>query len=66
MRLHVSREEAWRRAGTRRVFLTDAEFEARHLQDRRQPPAADHHLEVTSLDVEVQVEAVRRLWQPTR
>lgn len=62
VRLHASPEEVRRRAGTRRVYLTDDEFEALHSQDRRHPPAADHHLDVTSLDITRQVEAVQQFW----
>ena len=66
VRLHTSPDELRRRAGTRTVYLTDDEFEALHSQDRQQPPAADHHLDVTSLDIASQVEAVQRLWTQPR
>ena len=66
VRLHTTPEEVRQRARTRTVHLTDDEFEALHFQDRQQPPAADHHLDVTSLDIASQVEAVQRLWTQTR
>jgi predicted kinase len=62
VRLHTSPVEVRHRAGTRTVYLTDDEFEGLHAQDRQQPPAADHHLDVTPLDITSQVEAVQRLW----
>jgi predicted kinase len=62
VRLHVSPPEARRRASTRKVYLTDAEFEGLHAQDRDNPPSADHHLDVSLLTVEQQVAAVFALW----
>ena len=43
VRLHALPSEARHRAGTRRVYLTDDEFEDLHKQDRCNPPPADHH-----------------------
>lgn len=63
VRLHVTSAEAQRRAGTRTVHLTDAEFAHLHAQDRESPPPADHHLEVRPLTVAAQVTAVGALWQ---
>jgi predicted kinase len=62
VRLHVVPPEAHRRAGTRQVYLKDAEFEDLHLQDRDNPPPADHHLDVTGLTIEEQAAAVAALW----
>lgn len=62
VRLHVAPAEARRRAGTRRVYLTDAEFEDLHNQDRDSPPPADHHLDVTNLTIEGQAAAVAAIW----
>jgi hypothetical protein len=47
---------------TRRVYLTDAEFEDPHRQDRCNPPPADHHLDVTTLTIESQAAAVAVIW----
>jgi predicted kinase len=66
VRLHVAPPEARRRAGTRQVYLTDAEFEDLHTQDRDNPPPADHHLDVTGLTIEGQVAAVAALWTRSR
>jgi predicted kinase len=62
VRLHVAPPEARRRAGTRRVYLTDAEFDDLHAQDRGNPPRADHHLDVTTLTIEDQTAAVATIW----
>ena len=58
VRLHALPSEARHRAGTRRVYLTDDEFEDLHKQDRCNPPPADHHLDVTALTIEGQAAAV--------
>lgn len=63
MRSHVTPAEAHRRAQTRPVYLTDAEFDMLHQHDRREPPAADHHLDVTDLDLDQQMAAVKALWR---
>jgi predicted kinase len=62
VRLYVSPQEARHRAGTRKVYLTDAEFEILHAQDRNNPPSADYHLDATRFDVEEQVAAVQTIW----
>lgn len=61
VRLSVSLEEAWRRARTRKVYLTDREFESLHL-DQSAPLAVDHQLDVTDLDRAEQSQRVRALW----
>jgi predicted kinase len=66
VRLHVAPTEAHRRAGTRQVYLTAAEFDGLHAQDRDNPPPADHHLDVTGLTIEGQAAAVAALWPPSR
>lgn len=63
VRVHVSFEEARRRAGTRPVFLTDAEFAHLHEQDHEDPPPADHHLNIAAMSVLEQVTAIAALWQ---
>ena len=63
VRLHVSDQEARRRAATRTVYLTDAEFTHLHDQDRDDPPPADDDLDVTDLTIEEQVAAVTALWR---
>jgi len=62
VRLYVSPQEALRRASTRRTYLTDAEFESLHAQDRDNPPSADHHLDVSEFTAEQQVAAVLAVW----
>lgn len=63
VRLHVSDQEARRRAATRTVHLTDAEFTHLHDQDRDDPPPADHDLDVTNLTIEEQAAVVTALWR---
>jgi len=65
VRLHVSHQEARRRAATRTVYLTDAEFTQLHDQDRDAPPPADYDLDITNLTIEEQVAAVTALWRNT-
>ncbi len=60
--LVVTFEEALRRAATRRVWLTAAEFRLLHDDDRAAPPAVDHRLEVTAMSLDEQVAAVEALW----
>lgn len=62
VRLHVAPPEARHRAGMRRVYLTDDEFQDLHKQDRDNPPPADHHLDVTALTIEGQAAAVATIW----
>lgn len=62
IRLRTSRTEAWRRARTRTLHLTDEEFEHLHQDQESSGLAVDHDLEVSELDLEDQVGAVRRLW----
>jgi predicted kinase len=62
VRLHVSPQEARRRASTRKVYLTDAEFETLHAQDRDNAPGADYHLDVTTFTIDEQVAAVLTIW----
>lgn len=60
--LQVSLAEAWRRAATRAIYLTEEEFEALHVADQTDPPAADHRLDVSGLTLDEQVDAVAQLW----
>jgi hypothetical protein len=62
VRLYVTPQEARRRARTRKVYLTDAEFENLHTQDRNNPPSADYHLDVTVFEDEEQAAAVFTIW----
>ncbi len=62
VRLYVTPAEARCRAGTRHVYLTDAEFDDLHDQDRRYPPPADRHLDVTALTIVDQTTAVIAIW----
>jgi predicted kinase len=63
VRLHVSDQEARRRAATRTVYVTDAEFTHLHDQDRDDSPPADHDLDVTDLTIEEQAVVVTALWR---
>jgi len=61
--LTVPLEEAWRRAATRTVWLTDAEFIALHEADAAADLAADHVLDVGDLDADEQAAAVEAMWR---
>ena len=61
VRLHVSAQEARRRAATRTAYITYAEFTHLHDQDPDDPPPADH--DVTDLTIDEQVAAVTALWR---
>ncbi|MEV0797832.1 hypothetical protein AB0I34_09080 [Kribbella sp. NPDC050281] len=63
IRLHVTRDEARRRAMSRTQYLTGEEFETLHLEDARHPPPADHHLDVSIHDLNEQVAAIAALWK---
>jgi len=54
--------DAWRRAASREVWLTDDEFRMLHESDTTNPPDADHHIQVGTLDLHNQTEMVARLW----
>ncbi len=60
--LTVSFSEALRRATSRKVWLSDDEFQMLHEADVASPPAADHRIQVDGLDLESQVQKVERLW----
>jgi hypothetical protein len=64
IRLHVTMQEARRRAEGRVRYLTDDEFERLHTEDARRPPSADRHIDVSSLGKNDQVAVVVRLWEP--
>lgn len=61
VRLLIGIDEARRRAGTRPVYLTDAEFAHLHEQ-QSEPLAVDYEIDVTGLSLDEQVEAVRTRW----
>lgn len=60
--LRVPLAAARRRATTRRVWLTDAEFTELHRIDAADPPAVDHSVDVAGYSLEEQVAAVGKLW----
>lgn len=60
--LRISLESARQRAATRRVYLTDDEFDLLHHRDRSDPPAADVVLHVDGMTVEEQMDHLRRIW----
>ena len=62
VRLTVPLDEAWRRAATRAVWLTDEEFVALHRADAEAGLAVDHVLDVRDLGPDDQVSAVADLW----
>jgi predicted kinase len=63
IRLVVTPGEARRRAATREVHLTDAEFADLHARDRDAPPSADHHLDVTTMSVDQQAATISAVWR---
>jgi predicted kinase len=65
IRLTVSPEEAWRRARTRKIYLTDEEFETLH-RAQAEPLAVDRELDVTQLDQGEQLRRVQALWTARR
>ncbi|WP_431873735.1 hypothetical protein [Micromonospora marina] len=64
--LRASLDEARRRASTRRVWLTDEEFDMLHRRDQESPPDVDVRVEVVDLGVEQQVAAVTAFWLGSR
>lgn len=61
IRLSITREMARARAQTRRVYLTDQEFETLHRQQLA-PLETDIDIEVSALTLETQIDAVRAAW----
>lgn len=61
IRLLVSLEEARRRARTRKVYLTDDEFEMIH-REQATSLAANHQLDVTQFSQQEQLRVVHQLW----
>lgn len=59
--LHVSLEEALRRATTRRVHLTDQEFRHLHAAERG-AEFADAHIDATELSLDELTQALAGLW----
>jgi len=60
--LVVDLDEAARRAATRPVWLTEAEFRRLHDDDRLHPPPADHRVDVSRLSLAQQAQAVEKIW----
>jgi hypothetical protein len=60
--LVVGVEEARRRANTRKIWLTEEEFELLHRRDSADPPGVDERIDVTGLDIHQQVSAVADTW----
>lgn len=60
--LVVTRDEAARRASTRPMWLTDAEFDALHEADASNPPDVDLRLVADDLDLAAQAAAVDARW----
>jgi predicted kinase len=61
IRLSITRAMARSRAQTRRVYLTDQEFETLHRQQLA-PLETDADIEVSGLTLEAQIDAVRAAW----
>jgi predicted kinase len=59
--LQISLEGALQRAATRRVYLTDDEFELLHRRIQI-PPAADAVLDVDGLTIDQQTRAIGEVW----
>lgn len=60
--LRVPLAEARRRATTRQVWLTEAQFTELHRIDAADPPPVDHSLDVAAYSLEEQLAAVGALW----
>ncbi|MFD7153426.1 hypothetical protein ACFV9C_02440 [Kribbella sp. NPDC059898] len=60
--LRVGLPEALRRAASREAWLTDTEFRMLHAQNASNPPYADHHIQVDTLDLPHQIAVVAALW----
>jgi hypothetical protein len=60
--LRADLAEVRRRAATRKVWLTEEEFEFLHRRDHEMPPDVDARIEVAGLTVEQQLAAVADLW----
>jgi len=54
--------EAWNRAETRKMWLTDEEFDLLHRRDDTDPPDVDDRLPVGTLDTDQQLALVADLW----
>ncbi|GAA1565859.1 hypothetical protein GCM10009804_23180 [Kribbella hippodromi] len=61
IRLSISHAMARARAQTRRVYLTDQEFETLHRQ-QLPPLETDVDIEVSALALDAQIDAVRAAW----
>lgn len=64
IRLVITHAMARARAQTRRVYLTDREFDTLHRQQRA-PLETDADIEVSSMTLEAQIAAVRAAWLGT-
>jgi hypothetical protein len=62
VRLTAPLSETRRRAATRHVWLTAAEFDALHEHDARLPTDADATIEVARLSAFDQADAIERIW----
>lgn len=62
LHLRAGLAEAHRRAATRKVWLTEEEFDLLHRRDLAMPPDADARIEVAGLTVEQQVATLADLW----
>lgn len=60
--LTVTLAEARRRAETRKIWLTDDEFDALHRKDLADPPPVDVTLDVTGMDLQAQRDRVEAAW----
>ncbi|MGZ0149700.1 hypothetical protein ACXJJ3_21745 [Kribbella sp. WER1] len=59
----VGLPEALRRAASRVAWLTEDEFRLLHAENTTNPPYADHHIQVDTLDLPTQIAAVAGLWR---
>lgn len=62
VRLSAPLDEARRRDATRTQWLTAAEFDALHRDDRQRPPPVDGTIEVGALDPSQRAAAIERCW----
>lgn len=62
IRLSAPLGETQRRAATRHVWLTTAEFDALHEHDTTHPPHVDATIQVAHLNAPEQTDAIERIW----
>ena len=62
IRLSAPLSETRRRAVTRHIWLTAAEFDALHEHDAAHPPRVHATMDVTDLNLSAQTEGIEQIW----